>query len=55
MNFKLSINIETGVATLLFDFEDEKINKLASKLGLREKIDREYPDRQYCSGRLRNE
>ena len=27
MNFKLSIN-ETGVATLLFDFENEKINKL---------------------------
>jgi 3-hydroxyacyl-CoA dehydrogenase / enoyl-CoA hydratase / 3-hydroxybutyryl-CoA epimerase len=31
MNFKLSINIETGVATLLFDFEDEKINKLDEK------------------------
>lgn len=27
MNFKLSIN-ETGVATLLFDFKNEKINKL---------------------------
>jgi 3-hydroxyacyl-CoA dehydrogenase/enoyl-CoA hydratase/3-hydroxybutyryl-CoA epimerase len=31
MNFKLSINTETGVATLLFDFENEKINKLDGK------------------------
>ena len=30
MNFKLSIE-ETGVATLLFDFENEKINKLDGK------------------------
>ena len=31
MNFKLSINNESGVATLLFDFENEKINKLDGK------------------------
>jgi 3-hydroxyacyl-CoA dehydrogenase/enoyl-CoA hydratase/3-hydroxybutyryl-CoA epimerase len=31
MNFKLSINNKTGVATLLFDFENEKINKLDGK------------------------
>ena len=31
MNFKLSINNENGVATLLFDFVNEKINKLDGK------------------------